>query len=27
MQAAALATGQKHSDYAFLVKVHGHSSL
>jgi len=27
MQAAALATGQKHGDYTFFLKVHGHSSL
>ena len=27
MQAAALATGQQHCDYAFFLKIHGHSSL
>ena len=27
LQTAALATGQKHGDAAFLLKIHGHSSL
>ncbi len=27
LQAAALAAGQQHGDYAFLLKIHGHSSL
>mgnify|MGYP002513003504 CR=1 FL=1 len=27
MQAAALATGQQHCNYAFFLKIHGHSSL
>ena len=27
LQTAALAAGQKHGDYAFFLKIHGHSSL
>ncbi len=27
LQATALATGQQHSNYAFFLKIHGHSSL